>query len=259
MIGTDAFQEVDTYGMSIPITKHNFLVREARDLLHIIPEAFAIATSGRPGPVLIDIPRDVQLETADFTHWPEIGEREPVPSCFDGDLDAAVEMLNSARRPILWLGGGVVASGAGQEMLTLAERASMPVTATLMGLTAVPHDHPLNMGMLGMHAQRHTNMALEACDLILAAGVRFDDRATGKVQEFCPQAKVIHIDIDHSELDKLRAASVAILGDVREVVGALLPRIAPAERQEWIGYIEALKLAFPPRSRSRAGTTPHRN
>lgn len=253
MIGTDAFQEVDTYGMSIPITKHNFLVREARDLLHIIPEAFAIATSGRPGPVLIDIPRDVQLEMADFTHWPEIGEREPVPTCFDGDLETAVEMLNSARRPILWLGGGVVASGAGQEMLTLAERASMPVTSTLMGLTAVPHDHPLNMGMLGMHAQRHTNMALEACDLILAAGVRFDDRATGKVQEFCPQAKVIHIDIDHSELDKLRAASVAILGDVREVVGALLPRIAPAERQEWIGYIEALKLAFPSRVPEQGG------
>ncbi len=245
MIGTDAFQEVDTYGMSLPITKHNFLVRQASDLLHIIPEAFTIATSGRPGPVLIDIPRDVQLEMIQFEHWPEIGEREPVPAYFDADLEAAVDMLNSARRPILWVGGGVVASGAGGEMLALAERASMPVTSTLMGLTVVPHDHPLNMGMLGMHAQRHTNMAMEACDLILAAGVRFDDRATGKVQEFCPQAKVIHIDIDHSELDKLRPASVAILGDVREVAQALLPKVAPAERQEWIGYIAALKLAFP--------------
>ena len=245
MIGTDAFQEVDTYGMTIPITKHNFLVRNARDLLQIIPEAFAMAASGRPGPVLIDIPRDVQLETAAFDEWPEIGEREPAPAYFDADLETAVDMLNSARRPILWVGGGVVASGAGPEMLALAERASMPVTSTLMGLTAVPHDHPLRMGMLGMHAQRHTNMALEACDLILAAGVRFDDRATGKVQEFCPQAKVIHIDIDHSELDKLRPASVAILGDVREVARALLPRVAPAERQEWLGYIAALKLAFP--------------
>ncbi len=253
MIGTDAFQEVDTYGMSIPITKHNFLVRQARDLLRIIPEAFSIATSGRPGPVLIDIPRDVQLEMVYFADWPEIGEREPVPAYFDADLDTAVEMLNAARRPILWVGGGVVASGAGQEMQALAERMSMPVTSTLMGLTVMPHDHSLCMGMLGMHAQRHTNMAMEACDLILAAGVRFDDRATGKVQEFCPQAKVIHIDIDHSELDKLRPASLAILGDVREVVRALLPKVAGVERREWLGYIEALKQAFPSRIPEQGG------
>ena len=253
MIGTDAFQEVDTYGMSIPITKHNFLVRQAEDLLRIIPEAFAIAASGRPGPVLIDIPRDVQLERVNFGQWPEVGCSEPVPAFFDADLDAAVNMLNAARRPILWIGGGVVASGAEQEMLALAERASMPVTSTLMGLTAIAHDHPLNMGMLGMHAQRHTNMALEACDLILAAGVRFDDRATGKVQEFCPQAKVIHIDIDHSELDKLRPATVAILGDIREVASALLPKVVPVERQEWRDYIVALKRAFPTQIPERGG------
>ena len=253
MIGTDAFQEVDTYGMSIPITKHNFLVRQAEDLLRIIPEAFAIAASGRPGPVLIDIPRDVQLERVNFGQWPEVGCSEPVPAFFDADLDAAVNMLNAARRPILWIGGGVVASGAEMEMLALAERASMPVTSTLMGLTAIAHDHPLNMGMLGMHAQRHTNMALEACDLILAAGVRFDDRATGKVQEFCPQAKVIHIDIDHSELDKLRPATVAILGDIREVASALLPKVVPVERQEWRDYIVALKRAFPTQIPERGG------
>lgn len=253
MIGTDAFQEVDTYGMSIPITKHNFLVRQAADLLRIIPEAFAIAASGRPGPVLIDIPRDVQLERVNFGQWPETGCSEPVPAFFDADLEAAVNMLNAARRPILWIGGGVVASGAEREMLALAERASMPVTSTLMGLTAIAHDHPLNMGMLGMHAQRHTNMALEACDLILAAGVRFDDRATGKVQEFCPQAKVIHIDIDHSELDKLRPATVAILGDIREVASALLPKVVPVERQEWLDYIVALKRAFPSQIPERGG------
>ncbi len=245
MIGTDAFQEVDTYGMSIPVTKHNFLVRQAADLLRIIPEAFSIATSGRPGPVLIDIPRDVQLERVTFESWPETGGSEPAPAFFDADLEAAVNMINAARRPVLWIGGGVVAAGAGGEILELAERASMPVASTLMGLTAIPHDHPLRMGMLGMHAQRHTNMALEACDLILAAGVRFDDRATGKVQEFCPQAKVIHIDIDHSELEKLRPASVAILGDVGEVLRALLPKISPVPRSEWLEYIEALKRAFP--------------
>lgn len=245
MIGSDAFQEVDTYGMSIPITKHNFLVREARELLRIIPEAFAIAASGRPGPVLIDIPRDVQTETVSFEQWPDKGEREPVPAFFDGDVEVAASMLNVARRPILWIGGGVLASGAGQEILALAKLASMPVTATLMGLAAIPHDHPLCLGMLGMHAQRHTNMALEACDLILAAGVRFDDRATGKVQEFCPQARIIHIDIDHSELEKLRPASVAILGDIREVLRALLPKVLPTPREEWLRYIEALKDAFP--------------
>jgi acetolactate synthase-1/2/3 large subunit len=253
MIGTDAFQEVDTYGMSIPITKHNFLVRQAADLLHIIPEAFTIAASGRPGPVLIDIPRDVQLERVDFEHWPEAGGSEPSPAFYDADLETAVQMLNTARRPILWVGGGVVASGAGSEILDLAERLSMPVTSTLMGLTAVPYDHPLSMGMLGMHAQRHTNMALEACDLILAAGVRFDDRATGKVQEFCPQAKVIHIDIDHSELEKLKPASLAILGDIREVVRALLPRISPIPRQEWLDYIAALRRAFPAQTPDRGG------
>jgi len=253
MIGTDAFQEVDTYGMSIPITKHNFLVRQAADLLHIIPEAFTIAASGRPGPVLIDIPRDVQLERVDFEHWPEAGGSEPAPAFYDADLETAVQMLNTARRPILWVGGGVVASGAGSEILDLAERLSMPVTSTLMGLTAVPYDHPLSMGMLGMHAQRHTNMALEACDLILAAGVRFDDRATGKVQEFCPQAKVIHIDIDHSELEKLKPASLAILGDIREVVRALLPRISPIPRQEWLDYIAALRRAFPAQTPDRGG------
>ena len=245
MIGTDAFQEVDTYGMSIPVTKHNFLVRRAADLLRVIPEAFAIATSGRPGPVLIDIPRDVQMETVTFEAWPETGESEPAPAYFDADVEAAVAMINAARRPILWIGGGVVVSGAGAEILELAERASMPVTSTLMGLTAIPHDHPLSMGMLGMHAQRHTNMAMEACDLIVAAGVRFDDRATGKVQEFCPQAKVIHVDIDHSELEKLRPASVAILGDVGDVVRALLPGVSEEPRQEWLDYIAALKGAFP--------------
>ena len=245
MIGTDAFQEVDTYGMSIPVTKHNFLVRQAADLLRIIPEAFSIAASGRPGPVLIDIPRDVQLEKVSFEAWPEPGGSEPAPAFFDADLEAAVNMINSARRPILWIGGGVVAAGAGGEIRELAERASMPVTSTLMGLTAMAHDHPLRMGMLGMHAQRHTNMAMEACDLIVAAGVRFDDRATGKVAEFCPQARVIHIDIDHSELEKLRPASVAILGDVGEVLRTLLPKVSPTPRQEWLDYIAALKGAFP--------------
>lgn len=253
MIGTDAFQEVDTYGMSIPITKHNFLVRSAAELLQVIPEAFTIASSGRPGPVLIDIPRDVQMERISFEQWPDVGGPEPAPAFFDADIETAVNMINAARRPILWIGGGVVAAGASEQIQELAERASMPVTTTLMGLAAIPRDHQLCMGMLGMHAERYTNMALEACDLIIAAGVRFDDRATGKVQEFCPQAKVIHIDIDHSEIDKIRTASVGILGDIKDVMDALLPRIVRQDRIEWVEYIEALRRAFPPQAPAKGG------
>ncbi len=245
LMGTDAFQEVDTYGMSLAITKHNFLVRSGEDLLSVIPEAFRIAASGRPGPVLVDIPRDVQMAGVSFEEWPERGEADPVPSFLESDIQAAVEMINAARRPVLWVGGGVIAAGAGKRIRELAEKASMPVTMTLMGLGAIPRDHALSIGMLGMHAERYTNMAMEACDLIVAAGVRFDDRATGKVQEFCPSAKVIHIDIDHSEIDKIRTASVGILGDIAEVMDALLPRVEKNERTEWLEYIAALRAAFP--------------
>ncbi|UZP68356.1 acetolactate synthase large subunit [Desulfovibrio mangrovi] len=245
LMGTDAFQEVDTYGMSIPITKHNFLVRSGEELLSVIPEAFRIASSGRPGPVLIDIPRDIQVGEVSFAKWPEAGDADPAPRAFDADLEAAAGMINAAKRPVLWVGGGVVAGGASDRILELATKSSMPVTMTLMGLGAIPKDHPLSIGMLGMHAERYTNMALEACDLIIAAGVRFDDRATGKVQEFCPTAKVIHIDIDHSEIDKIRTASVGILGDIADVMDALLPKVQKNPRAEWLDFISALRNAFP--------------
>jgi len=245
LMGTDAFQEVDTYGMSIAITKHNFLVRSAQELLAVIPEAFRLAASGRPGPVLVDIPRDIQTAEVAFAQWPEPGEADPAPQAFDADIETAAAMINAARRPLLWVGGGVIAAGAGGQVRALAEKASMPVTMTLMGLGAIPRDHPLSIGMLGMHAERYTNMALEACDLIIAAGVRFDDRATGKVQEFCPAAKVIHIDIDHSEIDKIRTASVGILGDIAEVLDVLVPKVQPNGRAEWLEYIAALRAAFP--------------
>lgn len=245
LIGTDAFQEVDTYGMSISITKHNFLIRSVEELLTVIPEAFRIAASGRPGPVLVDIPRDVQTAHISFADWPEPGEADPAPQAYDADIETVAGMINAARRPLLWVGGGVVASGAGDAVRELAERASIPVTMTLMGLGAFPKDHPLSIGMLGMHAERYTNMAMEACDFILAAGVRFDDRATGKVQEFCPNARIVHIDIDHSEIDKIRTASVGILGNIADVLASLLPRVERNPRQEWVEYIAALRAAFP--------------
>lgn len=253
LIGTDAFQEVDTYGMSIPITKHNFLVRSAEELLTVIPEAFRIAASGRPGPVLVDIPRDVQLEQIAIDSFPEPAVADAPPEVADADIATAAKMINNAARPVLWVGGGVVAAQADAICKNLAETASMPVTMTLMGLSVIPRDHDLNIGMLGMHAERYTNMVMEGCDLIVAAGVRFDDRATGKVNEFCPNAKVIHIDIDHCELDKLRSASLGILGDIRDVFSKLLPKIETKPRKEWIGYIAALKTAFPPHSPVESG------
>lgn len=253
LIGTDAFQEVDTYGMSIPITKHNFLVRSAKELLTVIPEAFRIAASGRPGPVLVDIPRDVQLEEIVIDSFPDPAVSDAPPVVERADIETAAAMINNAARPVLWVGGGVVAAQADTVCKKLAEKASMPVTMTLMGLSVIPRDHELNIGMLGMHAERYTNMVMEGCDLIVAAGVRFDDRATGKVNEFCPNAKVIHIDIDHCELDKLRSASLGILGDIRDVFSDLLPKVEAKPRNEWIGYISALKTAFPPHAPSESG------
>jgi acetolactate synthase-1/2/3 large subunit len=245
MIGTDAFQEVDTYGLSIPITKHNFLVSSAEDLLKIIPRAFRIAASGRPGPVLVDIPKDVQNQLVEVDEWPEPGCADSVPPPAEQLIARAAAMINEATRPILYLGGGVVHSGASEAAVTLAEKASLPTVMTLMALGAMPVDHPLSLGMLGMHGARCTNLALDECDLLIAVGARFDDRATGKVAGFCPQAKIIHIDIDPSELDKIKTAHVGIAGDVRTALQMLLPAIAAAARADWRARVDHLKAAQP--------------
>ena len=245
MIGTDAFQEVDTYGMSIPVTKHNFLVRSAAELLKVIPAAFRIAASGRPGPVLIDVPKDVQNQVVELHAWPEPGRPDPAPAFAMADIAQAAELINTAARPILYIGGGVIHAGAAHLVTRLAEIAGIPTTMTLMGLGAVSTDHPRAIGMLGMHAARYTNLALEACDLLIAAGVRFDDRATGKVAAFCPKARIVHIDIDPSEVDKIKTAHVGIVGDVREVLEVLLPLVEEQPRAAWLAHVEALKAEYP--------------
>jgi acetolactate synthase I/II/III large subunit len=245
LIGTDAFQEVDTYGMSIPVTKHNFLVRSAAELLTVIPASFRIAASGRPGPVLIDVPKDVQNQVLEFQAWPEPGRPDPAPAFALTDVASAADLINTAARPICYIGGGVIHAGAAHLIRRLAEKASIPTTMTLMGLGAVPMDHPRAIGMLGMHAARYTNIALEACDLLIAAGVRFDDRATGKVAAFCPHARIVHIDIDASELDKIKTAHVGLEGDVREVLEVLLPMVEEQPRTAWLAYIEELKVLYP--------------
>jgi acetolactate synthase-1/2/3 large subunit len=248
MIGTDAFQEVDTYGLSIPITKHNFLVNAAVDLLEIIPRAFRIAASGRPGPVLVDIPKDVQNQLVEVAEWPAPGGAEQVPPPAAAAVERAAAMINAAARPILYLGGGVVHSGASGLAVAFAEKCRLPTVMTLMALGAMPVDHSLSLGMLGMHGARCTNLALDECDLLIAVGARFDDRATGKVAGFCPQAQIIHIDIDPSELDKIKTAHVGIAGDVRTVLEMLLPALAVVERDDWLARVASLKAAQPLRT-----------
>jgi acetolactate synthase I/II/III large subunit len=245
LIGTDAFQEVDTYGMSIPITKHNFLIRSAAEIPQTISRAFAIATQGRPGPVLIDVPKDVQQEIIEFESY---DEPDPVPMplpCSADKVRRAADMINGAARPILYLGGGVINSGAGDLALQLLEKSGLPTTMTLMGLGAISTRHPNALGMLGMHAARSTNMALEECDLLIAAGVRFDDRATGKISEFCPNADVIHIDIDPSEVHKLRRANIALIGDLACCLEDLLPFIREQQRPKWHERITELQKMYP--------------
>ncbi len=245
MIGTDAFQEIDTFGMSLPATKHNFLVQSAADLLEIVPRAFCIARSGRPGPVLIDVPKDVQIETVDFAAWPASGQREPIEQPTADSLGRAVELIDQSQRPVLILGGGIIHAEAAAVALALAEKASLPAAMTLMGLGVMPADHPLALGMLGMHAAKYTNLVLDEADLIIEAGARFDDRATGKVSEFCPRAKVIHIDVDASEIGKIRRPDVALRANAAAVLPKLLERVAANQRSAWCRRVDELRRAHP--------------
>lgn len=245
MIGTDAFQEVDIYGMTVPITKHNFLVRSARELLEVIPQAFRIAMSGRPGPVLVDVPKDVQNQMVSFEAYPDPATPEAGPQFDMAAVEAAARIINEAQQPVLYLGGGVVHSGAAQQAVTLAEQAGLPTTMTLMALGAMPVDHPLSIGMLGMHGARYTNFVLQEADLLVCVGARFDDRAIGKAAQFCPNAKIVHIDIDPSELHKIKTAHVAINGDVAAVLEALLPKVKVQLRKGWLSHVDSLRGRFP--------------
>ena len=247
MIGTDAFQEVDIYGITVPITKHNFLVRSAQELLEVVPDAFRIAMSGRPGPVLIDVPKDVQnqLITIDEGELPAPAVADPTPPLDMAAIEAAAQMINAAEQPVLYLGGGVVASGAAPLAVQLAEQAGLPTTMTLMGLGAMAIDHPLSIGMLGMHGARYTNFVLEESDLLVVVGARFDDRAIGRAAQFCPNAKIVHIDIDASELHKIKTAHVALHANVKCALEALLPRVQAKPRERWLAQVDSLRTRFP--------------
>ncbi len=256
LIGNDAFQEVDITGITRPCTKHNFLVKRTEDLPRILKAAFHIARTGRPGPVLVDLPKDVQQGKAEF-HWPEeirLRSYNPVYDPHPRQVERAYRLLESATRPVILVGGGVISSGAHEEVRELAEGLHLPVTRTLMGLGGFPGTHPQSLGMLGMHGTYYANMAVANSDLILAVGARFDDRVTGKVDAFAPMAKIIHIDIDPTSIQKNVRVDVPIVGDCKRALEKLLQIVTEVARpekiwkeqfKEWWEQIEIWKKRYP--------------
>jgi acetolactate synthase-1/2/3 large subunit len=249
LLGRDSFQEADITGITLPITKHNYLVKDTKDLARIIKEAFHIASTGRPGPVVIDLPRDISTNTARFDYPKTVNLRgyRILKKVNMLQVNQAAQLINQSRRPILYVGGGAVTAGAHREVLELAEKAGIPVTTTLMGIGSFPGTNRLALGMLGMHGTRYANYAVCNCDCLIAVGARFDDRVTGKVAAFAPKAKIVHIDIDPAEIGKNVRVDVPIAGDVRLVLSELNPRIEAniQERQAWLEQIAQWKKEYP--------------
>lgn len=276
-IGTDAFQEVDAYGLTIPITKHNFLVRTIDDLFTIIPEAFRIALEGRPGPVLIDIPKNIQTQVIELDKFPDnssnhnnseniqydnsIDDNKKIESNICGNiehkdasrhkilkrstLECMAELINSSHRPIIYAGGGVIRANASKELYDFAKKNNIPVTLSLMGLGAFPSNDSLNIGMLGMHGAPYTNYLMNEADLILAFGIRFDDRATGNIEKFCPKASIIHVDIDPSEINKVKNSSLSMVADIKDFLNEMIPLVAEKARSSWTKRVECFKEKYP--------------
>ncbi|MBI4288145.1 MAG: biosynthetic-type acetolactate synthase large subunit [Chloroflexi bacterium] len=246
-IGKDAFQEVDITGITLPITKHNYLVTKASDIARVVKEAFYLASTGRPGPVLIDIPRDVFVEEAEFS-YPEnidLPGYKPTLMGHPAQIKKAARLINGASRPIIVAGRGVTISDANTELKELAEKAQIPVVTTLLGIGSFPEDHVLSFGMLGMHGMAYANLAIGAADVLIALGMRFDDRATARVSDFAPRARVVHIDIDPAEIGKNVSVEVPIVGDVKTVLGALNKEIAVGSRLDWIRHVEQWRHEHP--------------
>ncbi len=247
LIGNDAFQEADITGITRPITKHNYLVEDVKDLARTIKEAFHIARTGRPGPVLIDLPSDVQAQETEF-HYPEKVQMRgynPTYVGHPGQIKRAAKAIESAKRPILYVGGGVIISDASEEVRDLAIKNEIPVTMTLLGLGAFPMTHKLSLGMLGMHGTAYANHAIMESDLIIAVGARFDDRVTGKVDAFAPHAKVIHIDIDPTSVSKNVEVDIPIVGDAKNILEQLNKAVKKPDTKEWLKKIDEWKTAYP--------------
>lgn len=256
MIGTDAFQETDIWGITLPVVKHSYVVRDPADMARIVAEAFYIASTGRPGPVLIDVPKDVGLE--EFDYLPVEPESikmpgyKPTVKGNNRQITQALNLIRDSRNPLFYVGGGAIAAGAHDELSKLAEHFQIPVTTTLMGKGIFDERHPLSVGMLGMHGTAYANFAVTDCDLLIAVGARFDDRVTGKLDEFAAKAKVIHIDIDPAEVGKNRVPDVPIVGDVRKVLSGMLARIdelnipmVDKRTADWRSRIDQWKVDYP--------------
>lgn len=247
MIGNDAFQEADIVGITRPITKHNFLVKDVRDLTRIVKEAFFVATTGRPGPVLVDLPKDVMAQKATFEYPKSVSLRgyQPTVEGNTKQIKKAAELIAGAKRPVLYVGGGVINSSASKELRALAEKLRCPVTTTLHGLGAFPEGNSLSMGMLGMHGSWYSNVAVSYCDVLIAVGARFDDRVTGKVEAFAADAKKIHIDIDPAAISKNVVVDVPIVGDVKHVLRVLTELVGPLDTSDWLATIAQWKVEHP--------------
>jgi acetolactate synthase-1/2/3 large subunit len=246
VLGSDAFQEVDITGITLPVTKHNFLISRAEDIAPAIRYAFQIAKSARPGPVLVDITKDAQQATAVFDFEaakPRPVRPHPMRKIEESSLEQAAELIRNAQRPVILAGHGIIESGATEQVRTLAERAGIPVALTLLGLGALPASHPLNLGMMGMHGESWVNHAIQNADLLIACGMRFDDRVTGTLSTFATKAKKIHIEVDPAEINKNVKVDVPLAGDLREVLEMLLPRIPSHDGSAWLKSIDEIKGA----------------
>jgi acetolactate synthase-1/2/3 large subunit len=244
LIGSDAFQETDITGVTLPVTKHNYLVTHASEVAQTISEAFYVARSGRPGPVLVDITKDAQQSTCDFDGKPvapQLPGYRPDLSPTSEEYKQALELIHHSKRPVILAGHGIILSGAMEEVRTFAEKANIPVGLTLLGLGGFPASHPLSLGMMGMHGEAWLNTTIQEADLLLAFGMRFDDRVTGNLKTYAPNAKKIHIEIDRAEINKNVKVDVALVGDLKAVLRELLPNLKSQDRPEWLAYIDRLK------------------
>lgn len=256
-IGTDSFQEIDIVGVTLPITKHNYFVSDINDLADTIREAFKLAKSGRAGPVLIDVPKDVQIAKCEYEPQPPVEKQKPT-AAKDVRIEEAARIINAAKRPFVYFGGGLISSGAQAEMLELADKIDAPIGCSLMGLSAIPTDHPRFLGMQGMHGHYASSMSMHHADVIIALGVRFNDRVTGNRQKFATGAKIVHIDVDGSELSKTVNAVCGLRGDVRLTLRELLKMLTENRKTEWTAMIDNFRTEEKSYLDNHDGLTPRR-
>lgn len=247
LLGRDSFQEVDIAGITMPVTKHNYIVKDVNHLADVVREAFALANSGRKGPVLIDIPKDVSINKAEYKPLPSDARKSAVTEAMlvEDDIKQALQLIHKSKQPYIYAGGGVISSGAEQELLTFVDKIQAPVTCSLMAMGGFPGSHPLYTGMIGMHGTKASNIGVQKCDLLIAIGARFSDRVTGDVSKFAPKAKIIHIDIDPAEINKNVMVDCSIVGDVKQVLHHLNQQLKPQQHKDWLEQISDISKNFP--------------